>query len=217
MWQTRAYYKYPLCCLWPFFPFLPLLPPSLFPIKKEKRNSPSAPPLFLFISYILLSRKRKSPHQIIFIAMTVQHQNQPAETWRQSNERTSSTSSTSISSLLNDKPPQTATHLPTPKSPTNDQDPVKPVVDKPFVCNQCDQSFSRSHNLKSHLATHSPEKPFQVWMRCSIVRSIKPNPKFSATFAITSFDANMISSAIKSYIQERDRTSVPAAAARLLD
>ncbi|CAO3656052.1 unnamed protein product [Mucor fragilis] len=93
--------------------------------------------------------------------MTVQHQNQPAETWRQSNERTSSTSSTSISSLLNDKPPQTATHLPTPKSPTNDQDPVKPVVDKPFVCNQCDQSFSRSHNLKSHLATHSPEKPFQ--------------------------------------------------------
>ncbi|KAL9543827.1 hypothetical protein MBANPS3_007924 [Mucor bainieri] len=103
--------------------------------------------------------------------MTVQHQNRPAETWRQSNERTTSStssSSTSISSLLNDKPPQTATtHLATPKSPTHHEQEVdavnKPAVatDKPFVCNQCDQSFSRSHNLKSHLATHSPDKPFQ--------------------------------------------------------
>lgn len=92
--------------------------------------------------------------------MTVQHQNQPTDTWKQPDEKTASASTTSISSLLNDKP-QTATHLPTPKSP-HDQDSVKPVVDKPFVCNQCDQSFSRSHNLKSHLATHSPEKPFQV-------------------------------------------------------
>ncbi|EPB84538.1 hypothetical protein HMPREF1544_08703 [Mucor circinelloides 1006PhL] len=91
--------------------------------------------------------------------MTVQHQNQPTDTWKQPDEKTVSASTTSISSLLNDKP-QTATHLPTPKSP-HDQDSVKPVVDKPFVCNQCDQSFSRSHNLKSHLATHSPEKPFQ--------------------------------------------------------
>jgi uncharacterized Zn-finger protein len=34
--------------------------------------------------------------------------------------------------------------------------------DKPFVCKECDQTFSRPHNLKSHLATHSAERPYQV-------------------------------------------------------
>ncbi|KAI8580983.1 hypothetical protein K450DRAFT_234063 [Umbelopsis ramanniana AG] len=33
--------------------------------------------------------------------------------------------------------------------------------DKPFVCKECDQTFSRPHNLKSHLATHSAERPYQ--------------------------------------------------------
>lgn len=96
--------------------------------------------------------------------MTVQHQNQPfTATWK--DER--ATTSTSISSLLNDKPPppqqEHHTHLPTPHTP-NEKDITnnKTTVDKPFVCSHCDQSFSRSHNLKSHLATHSPEKPFQV-------------------------------------------------------
>ncbi|RIA92490.1 hypothetical protein C1645_64815 [Glomus cerebriforme] len=32
---------------------------------------------------------------------------------------------------------------------------------KPFVCNVCNQTFSRQHNLKSHALTHSQEKPFQ--------------------------------------------------------
>ncbi|KAH8555026.1 hypothetical protein BGW37DRAFT_420020 [Umbelopsis sp. PMI_123] len=34
--------------------------------------------------------------------------------------------------------------------------------DKPFVCKECDQTFSRPHNLKSHLATHSAERPYQA-------------------------------------------------------
>jgi uncharacterized Zn-finger protein len=34
--------------------------------------------------------------------------------------------------------------------------------DKPFICKECDQTFSRPHNLKSHLATHSAERPYQA-------------------------------------------------------
>lgn len=34
--------------------------------------------------------------------------------------------------------------------------------DKPYVCKECDQTFSRPHNLKSHLATHSTERPYQA-------------------------------------------------------
>ncbi|KAI8143500.1 hypothetical protein BJV82DRAFT_514869 [Fennellomyces sp. T-0311] len=34
-------------------------------------------------------------------------------------------------------------------------------TDKNFTCRECDQTFTRPHNLKSHLATHSPERPFQ--------------------------------------------------------
>lgn len=36
------------------------------------------------------------------------------------------------------------------------------ISSKPYVCNQCDLSFNRAHNLKSHLATHSTARPFQV-------------------------------------------------------
>ncbi|KAI8366673.1 uncharacterized protein BYT42DRAFT_587466 [Radiomyces spectabilis] len=39
--------------------------------------------------------------------------------------------------------------------------PKRPTPDKPFACHECDQAFSRPHNLKSHLATHSSERPFQ--------------------------------------------------------
>ncbi|KAJ2908820.1 hypothetical protein GGI21_002502, partial [Coemansia aciculifera] len=34
------------------------------------------------------------------------------------------------------------------------------TADKPFACEQCDLSFSRQHNLKSHALTHSTERPF---------------------------------------------------------
>jgi hypothetical protein len=33
---------------------------------------------------------------------------------------------------------------------------------KPYPCPECHQTFSRPHNLKSHLTTHSSERPFQV-------------------------------------------------------
>ncbi|KAI8084658.1 uncharacterized protein BX664DRAFT_300064 [Halteromyces radiatus] len=32
---------------------------------------------------------------------------------------------------------------------------------KPYSCPKCEQTFSRPHNLKSHLATHSSARPFQ--------------------------------------------------------
>jgi uncharacterized Zn-finger protein len=33
---------------------------------------------------------------------------------------------------------------------------------KPYSCKQCGQAFSRPHNLKSHLATHSSLRPYKV-------------------------------------------------------
>ncbi|KAK9721284.1 hypothetical protein K7432_003548 [Basidiobolus ranarum] len=33
--------------------------------------------------------------------------------------------------------------------------------EKPYACNQCDQSFSRLHNLKSHYLTHNQERQHQ--------------------------------------------------------
>ncbi|KAJ2486937.1 hypothetical protein IWW37_005434 [Coemansia sp. RSA 2050] len=35
-----------------------------------------------------------------------------------------------------------------------------PTADKPYACDQCELSFSRQHNLKSHALTHSTERPF---------------------------------------------------------
>lgn len=37
-----------------------------------------------------------------------------------------------------------------------------PTDAKPYSCPECHQTFSRPHNLKSHLTTHSSERPFQV-------------------------------------------------------
>ncbi|KAI7898316.1 uncharacterized protein BX663DRAFT_525401 [Cokeromyces recurvatus] len=36
-----------------------------------------------------------------------------------------------------------------------------PTEAKPYPCPECHQTFSRPHNLKSHLTTHSSERPFQ--------------------------------------------------------
>lgn len=36
------------------------------------------------------------------------------------------------------------------------------TTEKVYACHECDQTFTRPHNLKSHLATHSSEKPYQV-------------------------------------------------------
>ncbi|KAF7727641.1 hypothetical protein EC973_007299 [Apophysomyces ossiformis] len=40
--------------------------------------------------------------------------------------------------------------------------PSTPGSGKPYVCHECNQTFSRPHNLKSHLTTHSSERPFQA-------------------------------------------------------
>lgn len=50
------------------------------------------------------------------------------------------------------------------QEPSSDQaeKPNTTTVDKPYVCHECEQTFSRPHNLKSHLATHSSERPYQV-------------------------------------------------------
>ncbi|KAJ1740098.1 hypothetical protein LPJ78_002291 [Coemansia sp. RSA 989] len=34
------------------------------------------------------------------------------------------------------------------------------TADKPYACDQCELTFSRQHNLKSHALTHSTERPF---------------------------------------------------------
>lgn len=44
------------------------------------------------------------------------------------------------------------------------ESPGEEVESKIFKCPQCEHSFSRKHNLKSHLLIHSTEKPFH----CSI-------------------------------------------------
>ncbi|KAJ2580296.1 hypothetical protein IWW49_006356, partial [Coemansia sp. RSA 1797] len=40
--------------------------------------------------------------------------------------------------------------------------PVRGVAtaEKPYACDQCELTFSRQHNLKSHALTHSTERPF---------------------------------------------------------
>jgi hypothetical protein len=45
--------------------------------------------------------------------------------------------------------------------------------DKQFACSECDQTFSRPHNLKSHLATHSNERSFQVNMKSNQLMAMR--------------------------------------------
>jgi hypothetical protein len=40
------------------------------------------------------------------------------------------------------------------------------TTDKQFACGECDQTFGRPHNLKSHLATHSNERSYEVSNAC---------------------------------------------------
>ena len=44
----------------------------------------------------------------------------------------------------------------------NTQDLDATVVTKSYACPDCHQVFEKAHNLKSHKATHSASKPFQV-------------------------------------------------------
>ena len=70
------------------------------------------------------------------------------------------TSSFSTFSVI--KPPITPN-----QNNTRNSQPAVPTEAKPYPCPECHQTFSRPHNLKSHLTTHSSERPFQVM---SIIR-----------------------------------------------
>ncbi|KAL1936329.1 hypothetical protein VTP01DRAFT_463 [Rhizomucor pusillus] len=52
--------------------------------------------------------------------------------------------------------PQGATTTTTTTTTTTDNEGAR----KPYACHKCNQTFSRPHNLKSHLTTHSSERPF---------------------------------------------------------
>ncbi|CAO3677763.1 hypothetical protein G6F56_007511 [Rhizopus delemar] len=56
-------------------------------------------------------------------------------------------------------------HLPTPTSPMDTslfgQFTVKTTSDNVYICPDCNHTFHRAHNLKSHQATHSTNKQFQ--------------------------------------------------------
>ncbi|KAJ2339075.1 hypothetical protein IWW50_006815, partial [Coemansia erecta] len=41
------------------------------------------------------------------------------------------------------------------------------TAEKPYACDQCELTFSRQHNLKSHALTHSTERPFA----CSVCQT----------------------------------------------
>ncbi|KAJ2767024.1 hypothetical protein IWQ56_003489, partial [Coemansia nantahalensis] len=45
-------------------------------------------------------------------------------------------------------------------SPVEGRAPGVPTAEKPYACDQCELTFSRQHNLKSHALTHSSERPF---------------------------------------------------------
>jgi uncharacterized Zn-finger protein len=96
--------------------------------------------------------------------MTTQPRQEPWIPANTSNIRHTS----SISSLLNDKHQQQNNYLPTPNEEEEQEQAAATIMmtmtteNRPYICNQCDQSFSRANNLKSHLATHSNERPFQV-------------------------------------------------------
>ncbi|KAI8371886.1 hypothetical protein BD560DRAFT_434573 [Blakeslea trispora] len=64
------------------------------------------------------------------------------------------TSSFSTFSVI--KPPNTPN-----QNNTRNSQPAVPTEAKPYPCPECHQTFSRPHNLKSHLTTHSSERPFQ--------------------------------------------------------
>lgn len=74
------------------------------------------------------------------------------------------TSSTTSPSKSPPPPPAGVAAAGRPANPkTNtDEDNHSGATNKPFACHECDQTFSRPHNLKSHQATHSSERPFQV-------------------------------------------------------
>lgn len=79
-------------------------------------------------------------------------------------------------------------HLPTPTSPVEahlfSQFTVKTPSESVFICPDCNHTFHRAHNLKSHQATHSTTKPFQVILHTCTLHgsSIYPSPPLSCVY-----------------------------------
>ncbi|KAG2203765.1 hypothetical protein INT47_012698 [Mucor saturninus] len=78
----------------------------------------------------------------------------PASDFSQFHNIKKDTSAYSTFSVI--KPPPSPTTPTTTLSRSSNNNDVKP-----YPCPECHQTFSRPHNLKSHLTTHSSERPFQ--------------------------------------------------------
>jgi hypothetical protein len=63
---------------------------------------------------------------------------------------------------LNETKPSESNSLPMMTRSPPSGSPIPESNDKQFACGECDQTFSRPHNLKSHLATHSNERSYEV-------------------------------------------------------
>jgi hypothetical protein len=88
-------------------------------------------------------------------------------------DTTSAASSYSTFSVIKPPAQQSASSSISPTTPSstttataatrnNSIDDTTSSAQKPYPCPECHQTFSRPHNLKSHLTTHSSERPFQV-------------------------------------------------------
>lgn len=107
------------------------------------------------------------PHQI-------QQQHNKKDTSSNTTTTTSSLSSSSsgvystFSVIKPPQPPSQSSSSSTSTSPRNNNSNTQNTSTttttdaKPYPCPECHQTFSRPHNLKSHLTTHSSERPFQV-------------------------------------------------------
>lgn len=81
------------------------------------------------------------------------HSTRPSVEWMNDHGNKQNTNETTLSTS------------PIPETNNNDSIPdndTSTTSDKQYACGECDQTFGRPHNLKSHLATHSNERSYEV-------------------------------------------------------